>query len=189
MQSLSKSDLRKMFLEKRKNIPQAQKLEADKNIFEFFFKNVTLQEGAIVAGYWSINGEVDVLPILKELLKRGHVCVLPHTEDKNSPLEFYEWHEDTPMIKGKFDIAEPAVAKKHIPDIILTPLSAFDVSGHRLGYGAGLYDRTIAGIKENKSVLTIGVGYKIQLCNDLPIEETDVKMDMIITDKEIYITK
>lgn len=155
-------------------------------VSDLFFKHVPLKPGAIVAGYWPVKAELDVLVILRALLGKGHACALPHVTGEGSPLLFRQWDEKAQMVTGKFGITEPAGTATLMPDIILVPLLAFDAKGHRLGYGAGFYDRTIARLKKQKSVQAIGLAYEMQLYKTLPAEDNDVKMDMIITDRNIY---
>jgi len=182
-----KNKIRKEYLKNRLKISDDKQKELSANAFEMFFKNVTITEKSIIAGYWSIKAELDVIPILKELGKRGHISALPHVENIKKPLVFRKWHEDMIMSEGMFNIKEPSLDNILDPDIILVPLLAFDDRGYRVGYGAGLYDRTIVSIKENKPVFTIGMAYESQLCDYVPVEETDVSIDMIVTDKNLYI--
>src|SRR4051812_22222774 len=98
-----------------------ERAQAAEAVRESFFKNVTLLPGQIVAGYWPIRGELDVLPILRELLARGHACALPKVTGEGSPLLFRQWNEAAPMAVGKYGITEPAAGEAVIPDIILLP--------------------------------------------------------------------
>lgn len=182
----SKAALRQGLLQQRLQLsPAAQKTAAEK-ICQLFFQQVKVPAGAVVAGYWPVRGEVDGLPILRELLRRKHLCALPHVAGEGRPLEFRSWNDSTQMVMGKYDIPEPAAGEVIVPDIILVPLAAFDKTGHRLGYGGGFYDRTLAALKKEKHVLAIGFGYEMQGCDTLPVDENDVRLDMVITDKNVY---
>ncbi|MBI3441073.1 MAG: 5-formyltetrahydrofolate cyclo-ligase [Proteobacteria bacterium] len=182
-QHLSKPALRRIFLERRAQIPpDIRKISADKAC-ELFFEHIKVPAGAIVAGYWPIRAELDDLPILLELTRLKRRCALPHVAGEEVPLVFRAWHETTPLVPGMYGIQEPAVGASLKPDIILVPMAAFDVKGHRLGYGAGFYDRTLKAIRP---LLAIGLAYEEQLCGSLPVEENDVRMDMIITDRNVY---
>jgi 5-formyltetrahydrofolate cyclo-ligase len=183
----TKSALRTMFLERRMQIPADLRAISAAEAFDLFFQAVSLPQGAIVAGYWPMRGELDDMPILHEVLKRGHLCALPHVAAKEMPLVFRAWNEGMPMVISPVGISEPAPeAPLLVPDILLVPLAAFDTKRHRLGYGAGYYDRTIAGLKELKPLLAVGLGYEGQRCDALPAEEHDIQMDMIVTDRNIY---
>ena len=69
------------------------------------------------------------------------------------------------------------------PDILLVPLVAYDKNCNRVGYGGGFYDRYIKKIKKIKKVLTIGFAFSYQKVKKIPIEKNDVKLDLIITEK------
>jgi 5-formyltetrahydrofolate cyclo-ligase len=182
----SKSALRQSFLERRLQLLPNERTNAAQAVAEAFFKNVKLPSKVIVAGYWPARAELDVLVILRELLRNGHGCALPHVTGEGAPLLFRQWEEDMAMTTGKYGITEPANSTTVLPDIILVPLLAFDATGHRLGYGAGFYDRTLARLKKQKPVRAIGIAYEMQLYGELPVEENDVRMDMIITDRNVY---
>jgi len=183
----SKSALRQSFLERRLQLLPNDRASAAQAVAEAFFKHVPLKlKTEIVAGYWPVKAELDALLILRELLTKGHTCALPHVTGEGAPLLFRQWDENTPMTAGKFGLSEPANHNTVLPDIILVPVLAFDARGHRLGYGTGFYDRTLARLKKQKNVRTIGLAYEMQLYPGLPVEDNDVKMDMIITDRNIY---
>ena len=65
---------------------------------------------------------------------------------------------------------------------MLVPLLAFDAAGHRLGYGGGFYDRTLAALRANGPVTAIGVAYAGQEVENLPQEEFDERLDMVLTE-------
>ncbi len=182
----SKSALRQSFLERRLQLLPNDRVGAALAVSDSFFKNVPLAAGAVVAGYWPVKAELDVLIILRALLGKGYTCALPHVVGEGAPLLFRRWDETMTMTTGKYGITEPIGTATLMPDIILVPLLAFDAKGHRLGYGAGFYDRTIARLKKQKNIRTIGLAYEMQLYGGLPAEENDVKMDMIITDRNVY---
>ncbi len=162
-----------------------QKAMAEK-ICHRFFETIKIPAGAIIAGYWPIRGEVDALPILHQLLRLKHRCVLPRVIAPDMPLAFHLWDDITPMVAGEYSIMEPAFGEERTPNIVIVPIAAFDKNCHRLGYGGGYYDRTLAELKSKAPVLAIGLAYESQLCDDLVVEKNDVRMDLIITDKNVY---
>ena len=82
---------------------------------------------------------------------------------------------------------EPKKAKVKIPDVIIVPLLAFDKDKFRLGYGKGYYDRYLNKfIKRFKDLMTVGVAFSFQKHHKLPINQNDVKLDFILTEKGIY---
>ena len=62
------------------------------------------------------------------------------------------------------------------------PLLAFDARGHRLGYGGGYYDRTLAALRRDGRVLAVGVAYDEQEVPAVPVDDWDERLDMVVTD-------
>lgn len=184
----TKEELREHFLDKRKKISKEERDIANKAIFDNFFSKVILEKDSRVTGYWPVKGEADCIPILKELTKRGHKCFLPHMESSKTPLSFLEWNEETPMAMGKFNIPEPNVTISGVPNVLIVPFLCFDENGSRVGYGDGMYDRTIKELtKDGSPVFVVGIGYEIQRAIYIPADENDMIMDVVITDKDVYI--
>lgn len=71
------------------------------------------------------------------------------------------------------------------PELIVLPLVAFTAKGMRLGYGGGFYDRTLAQLRRDKSVMAIGFAFDEQQADDLPVEPTDQPLDMIVTQSRV----
>ena len=70
---------------------------------------------------------------------------------------------------GPLGIPEPSpAAAEVIPDIMLTPLAAFDRLGHRIGYGAGHYDHTFAHLRKTKQIVGIGLAFAAQEIKAVP---------------------
>lgn len=67
-------------------------------------------------------------------------------------------------------------------DLILVPALAFDPTGYRLGYGAGLYDRSLPRFPSSK---TVGVAFDFQLLMELPRQPHDVPVQVIVTDRRV----
>ena len=81
---------------------------------------------------------------------------------------------------------EPRQSSKLVkPDLLLIPLLAYDLSGNRLGYGGGYYDRYIEKIEKVKKVFKIGLAFSFQKISSIPINQYDKRLDFIITEKEI----
>ena len=70
------------------------------------------------------------------------------------------------------------------PSLLLVPLLAFDRSGHRLGYGAGYYDRTLDGLRAGGAVLAVGVAFAAQEMPAVPVDGHDERLDWIVTERE-----
>jgi 5-formyltetrahydrofolate cyclo-ligase len=137
--------------------------------------------GAVVSGFWPIGGEIDVRPLLLALHVRGHKIVLPVTPKRGNPLSFRLWLPGDVLQPERFGTARP-IGVAAVPDFLLVPLLAFDRRGHRLGYGAGFYDRTLAGLPGRS---TLGVAYAGQEVPEVPAGPSDVALDAVATDNGV----
>jgi 5-formyltetrahydrofolate cyclo-ligase len=140
--------------------------------------------GAPVSGFHSSGGEIDVLPALAWFAAEGHPTALPVVTGRGRPLAFRAWRPGEPLIKGVLDIPMPAAdAAEIVPEILLVPLLAFDRRGHRLGYGGGYYDRTLAALRAAGSAFAIGVGFAFQEMAEVPAAAGDQPLDAIATER------
>jgi 5-formyltetrahydrofolate cyclo-ligase len=131
----------------------------------------------VVAGYWPIRDEADVRPLMAALAARGHSLALPRIDGRE--LAFHVWQEGGAVEVNAYGIAEPVASGKPLkPDLILVPLLAFDAGGHRLGYGGGFYDRTLA----HHTAIAVGIAYAGQEVQELYREPHDRALDMVLTE-------
>ena len=90
---------------------------------------------------------------------------------------------DDRLSAGPLGIPEPSpAAAEIIPDIVLVPLAAFDRAGHRIGYGAGHYDRTLAHLRKLKAIAAIGLAFAVQEIELVPALSHDVALDYVLTE-------
>ncbi|MGH8207797.1 MAG: 5-formyltetrahydrofolate cyclo-ligase [Steroidobacteraceae bacterium] len=135
---------------------------------------------AVLAGYWPIRREFNVLPVLRDCAERGIQVALPVILVKNEPLEFRQWTPGAPMQIGVYDIPFPAEGSVVRPDALLIPMVGFDAAGYRLGYGGGYYDRTVASLAPRP--LLIGVSYDLGRLESIRPLSHDIRMDHVITE-------
>jgi 5-formyltetrahydrofolate cyclo-ligase len=156
----------------------AQRLAAFADIFD-------ITPGTVVAGYMPMRNEADPLPLMRALAARGAQLVLPAVIARDAPLIFRAWREDDALVAGPFGTRHPAeTASQSVPDILLVPLAAFDRRGHRIGYGGGYYDRTLAALRAQKSVVAAGVAFAVQEVETVPASHHDAMLDVVLTDLE-----
>ena len=135
-----------------------------------------------IALYYPSNFELNVTKSMeiKQILAQD--ILLPVTDTKNL-MNFFSWKKNDVLFVNKFGILEPAKTKAKVPDVMLIPLLAFDKYKFRLGYGKGFYDRYL---KKYKNILTIGVAFSFQKHHKLPLNQYDIKLDYVLTEKGIY---
>jgi 5-formyltetrahydrofolate cyclo-ligase len=143
--------------------------------------------GAVVAGYSPIRSEIDPAPLMRGLAAQGVHLALPVIAARGQALRFRAWSPDDRLLQGPLGILEPSPAAAEIvPDIVLVPLAAFDRSGHRIGYGAGHYDRTLAQLRKSKAVTAIGVAFVAQEVEAVPALQHDVALDYVLTEAKVF---
>ncbi len=97
---------------------------------------------------------------------------------------FKAWDFDMPLSPGSFGVPEPDPSAPCLePDLVLVPLVGVDAAGQRLGYGAGQYDRTLAGLRAQKSVFALGLAWSVQETDAIPTEPHDQPLDALVTER------
>lgn len=141
-------------------------------------------DAATVFCFISFADEVDTHTLIQRLQTLGKVILVPKTltDGKMAAIRLESW--DT-LETDNFGIQVPPTSRAFgsAIDICLTPGLGFSSSGNRLGYGRGYYDNWFA---INQVGHKIGIGYDCQVLEDIPVSETDVPLDMIISEKGIY---
>lgn len=140
-----------------------------------------LQRPGIIASYLPMGNEPDPAPIVAAALAAGWRHAVPHVVKRELPMRFLEWRPGDPVALGPMRLRQPlADAPELAPDIILTPLVAFDRALNRLGQGAGFYDRAFAALP---SALRVGIAWSIQEVPGLPVDEWDMPLHGVVTER------
>lgn len=138
--------------------------------------------GRVLAGYWPMRGEADPRPAMAA--HDGPLC-LPVVPGRAVPLLFRAW-TGAPLVPGPFGTSHPADSAPALtPEVLIVPLAAFDAAGNRLGYGGGYYDRTLQLLRRTGRPVAIGLAFACQQLAEIPAEEFDEPLDMIVTDAGI----
>ena len=140
--------------------------------------------GVPIAGYLPIKTEIDPLSAMEEASAHSLVGV-PVIQGNSQPLKFSRWEPGCHLKKGPFDVQIPVNSYYFDPEVLIIPMVGFDRNGGRLGYGGGFYDRTLEHLRSRQATLAIGFAYSEQEFENLPLDYTDQKLDIIITEKEI----
>tara|TARA_Y100001980_G_C14410652_1_gene204348 strand:- start:159 stop:710 length:552 start_codon:yes stop_codon:yes gene_type:complete len=139
-----------------------------------------------VASYVSLPNEVSTEKINKFLTdSKTHLC-LPKINIKSNKLEFVLCNKKTQFKKNSLDILEPISEETiHIEKLnaVIVPLRAFNRNFQRLGFGGGFYDKTFLGVTQPEF---IGLAYEFQFIKNLNLEDFDLKLDVIFTDKQLF---
>jgi 5-formyltetrahydrofolate cyclo-ligase len=149
-----------------------------------FADELRLPKGVIVSGYWAYRDEADPGVLMKALGAKGHPLALPRIDQRAAPLQFRRWNAGDEVRTSAFGVIEPTTGAEIVkPSVLLVPLLAFDEAGHRLGYGGGYYDRTLAQLRAHGTILAIGIAYAGQEVRALPHDRHDQRLDAVLTEK------
>ena len=180
-----KSIVRKDALIRRDAIPAAERAQAAEAIAARAFP-LAIKPGAIVSGFMPLKTEINPLPLMRKLEAAGAHLALPAIAGRGKPLIMRAFAFGDELASGQWGIREPkADAPEVVPDILLVPLLAFDRTGHRIGYGAGYYDMTIAKFRSMKPVIAAGIAFAAQEIEQVPVTARDARLDLVLTERDV----
>jgi 5-formyltetrahydrofolate cyclo-ligase len=181
----TKSNLRAAALAARDALTVEQRAAAAHAVAERGLP-IEITRGAVVSGYSPIRSEIDPVPLMRKLAGQGAQLALPAVMARGKSLAFRAWSASDRLMLGPLGILEPSpAATELIPDIMLVPLAAFDRAGHRIGYGAGHYDYTLAHLRKLKHVIAVGLAFAAQEIVAVPALPHDVALDCVLTETEV----
>ncbi len=184
--SPSKGDLRAAALARRDALSSEQRAAAAQALAARGLP-VEIKPGAVVAGYSPIRSEIDPAPLMRALAARGVQLALPAVTARGKSLIFRAWSPGDRLMLGSLGILEPSpAAAELVPDVMLVPLAAFDRAGHRIGYGAGHYDVTLAHLRKAKTIAAIGLAFATQKVKTVPAQPHDVALDYVLTEDRSF---
>lgn len=141
-----------------------------------------LGPGVTVASYVPMAGEADPSVLARAAVDAGCAIALPHVTTRAAPMRFLAWDSEADLIPGPFGLHQPHHdAPALAPDIVLTPLVAFDAALNRLGQGAGYYDRVFAAFPQ---AWRIGIAWSVQRVDALATEAWDVPLHAVATEQD-----
>ena len=184
-----KKHLRQQYKSKRSAISATQRMQTAEAIAQQLIKLPEWIAADYIAGYWASHGEVP-LHIVQMRVQSPTVWCLPMLQ-ADKTLKFAPWRSGDPLVSNQYGIPEPDISSSSALDatqisIVLLPLLAYTRTGTRLGMGGGYYDRSLAfRAVQAAPPLLIGMAYSSQEADLLPTQEWDVKLDMLINEREV----
>jgi 5-formyltetrahydrofolate cyclo-ligase len=184
--SSSKADLRAAALAARDALGNEQRAAAAEAVAGRGLP-FPIGRGTVVSGYSPIRSEIDPIPLMRTLAAQGAQLALPSITSRGQSLAFRAWSASDRLLLGPLGILEPSpAAAEIIPEIMLVPLAAFDRAGHRIGYGAGHYDYTLAHLRKLKHIVAIGVAFAAQEIKAVPALPHDAALDYVLTETQTF---
>jgi 5-formyltetrahydrofolate cyclo-ligase len=186
--TISKSEIRRQALAKRDELPELMRIAFSRLIRNAAVELLDSIGVKTVHCYLSYRSEVATLGLLGDLIEAGISVVVPVVRriDGREIMEHSYLRNPSKLISGAYGIPEPAepeIIKELSIDAVILPVAAFDGLGNRIGYGKGFYDKFLHTLPA--SVKRIGLAYSVQEVDQLPVEEHDEQLDMIVTEQGI----
>lgn len=180
-----KKQLRRAMLQKRKELSESETAVKNFAITEKLLSLAKVQSAELILPFVSAKGEVDTREFIARCFDVGKTVAVPRCID-GSNMKFCVIHTFDDLEKGMYGIDEPKEycevikAENAENSVLIVPALCFDTKGYRLGYGKGYYDRFIS----RYSGFTVGVCYSEFITDDIPIDEYDRCVDIVITEKQ-----
>ena len=182
--SVIKKQLRQQIRLLRQQLSKEQCLQAGQQLAQQFRQHFVDQDFKKIAVYLQTDNELDTSVLIEHFFHSNSQVYLPKVyEDGSNQLKFHHYYPHSKMQKNRFGIPEPMTDDEinlQDIDLLLMPLTAFDLSGNRIGMGGGYYDRTLSKLSDKKPLL-VGIAYDFQQVEECPVESFDQPLQMILT--------
>jgi 5-formyltetrahydrofolate cyclo-ligase len=180
-----KADLRNEALARRATLDSSLRESFSARLVEQGLAIARRFEAGVVSAFLPIRDEPGTLPLLIALAAHGFRTALPVVAGRGAPLVFRRWRAGDPTRQGPMGLREPLVDAEVVePDLLFVPLACFDRRGHRIGFGAGHYDRSLAALRAVRRVTAVGIAFAAQIA-EIPDEPHDQRLDFVLTEREL----
>jgi len=188
---MTKSDLRRIFLERRKALSPAALSEKSRRIAELFFTSLDLSKIKLLHTFIPLvsRGEVDTSLITHGVSSRWPEIeiAVPRVNFKTDELESLAYTTDVELCENAWGIREPVGGEMIDPqtiDVVLVPLLCFCERGYRVGYGKGYYDRFLKTCRPD--CLKIGLSIFPPVDRIADVHVGDVPLDLAVTSERVF---
>jgi 5-formyltetrahydrofolate cyclo-ligase len=182
--------LRREIRERRRTIPAAERIAAAEALAKRLLALPCMPARGHVAGYWAVDGEIGLHAWQLGLPSSVTYCLPVLQGDR---LRFAPWRPGAALVSNRYGIPEPDIAQGDLLDaddmaLVVAPLVAFDVRGHRLGMGAGWYDRSFAFRRARAAPpWLVGAAFASQQVESVAPESWDVPLDAVCTERDTFL--
>ena len=177
-----KEVIRERMRRRRKTLTNEQVHEKSETIRYKLEGRKAFKEAETIMMYISSFKEPETLPIIEHLLEQGKKVVVPVSSTATNTIVPTYIESISELQKGAYGILEPSIIRHVDPseiEVVVIPGIAFDMHRNRLGFGKGYYDKFL----ENTEAKKIALCYDFQIVDDLPVDDHDIPMDLILTEK------
>lgn len=153
-------------------------------IRENLFSSSTWKKAKTIGVTVSRGAEWDTSKIMEEGWQLGKKICVPKCYPKEKKLVFYEIDNFEQLEISFYNLKEPIVEKTKVVekeeiDLLIVPGVVFNENGYRIGFGGGYYDRYLVDFPND----TVSLAWSGQVVESLPVEEHDIAVGKIITEK------
>lgn len=178
VQGADRGSERKRLIAWRESLSGARRWAAEDAMGGHLLALLSRMPPGVLALYWPIRGEPQLTQCLPALVQAGFELALPRVRSRGEPLDFGRWVPGGPLEPAEFGVMLPQPFVPACPDYIVLPCVGFSQAGYRLGYGAGYYDRTLAG----HPARAIGVAFDGSELPGFEPAPHDRRLDYLITE-------
>ena len=181
-----KNQLRNSLKVRRQALDEAQRAQKDREIRQNLMALPEIQLARSIFCFVSNSTEVDTHALITQLMDQSKQLSVPKIvgEGPMQAVVFNDWKD---LETAQLGILSPRNTHPLATDIdiTLTPGLGFSPKGARLGYGRGYYDRWFS---EHGGGLKIGLAYEMQIVEEVPTDENDIQVDLIVTEERVIST-
>jgi len=187
--AILKQELRREIIKKRDSLSHEERIERSLRIGDALRNLREFQQAKVVHFFLTLRSEVMTEGAIRGALSAGKTVVVPVIDKKHRHLSLSRIDDyDQELTITTHGILEPRPKSyKFIPleevNLMVLPGVAFDVRGHRLGYGAGYYDRLLKA--EEERPLLVALAFEIQIVDEIPVGDHDIRVDKILTEERV----
>jgi 5-formyltetrahydrofolate cyclo-ligase len=190
---MSTHRLRQSIRRQRRSLTRAEAAFCAEQLAQRTARHNLVLKSQRIAAYLAADGEIDPYPLMQSLWQLGKTIYLPVLVTfSRQQLWFAEFEPSDELAFNRFGIPEPVrrrLIKPSALDLVLTPLVAFDCSGHRIGMGGGYYDRSFAFLRRRQHLRKphlLGLAYELQKQDVIIPNDWDIPLDAVATEMHIY---
>lgn len=187
---MTKEEIRQAAREQRGGLTDAFVRNASNVIQETVIALDAFRVAATVGMYVATGNEVRTDRIVEVCWQQDKSVYIPAFCDAERRYRLAGWSFRAELVTGHWGVLEPNDPQWMDPDgvaLMVIPGVAFDRGGGRVGHGGGHYDRLLA--RASADCLKVGLCFECQVFDEVPLEETDVQMDIVVTEQRVLNAK
>ena len=180
---IMKKTLRKKFISERNSLASDYRNSSANTIFTTLEEQNFFESSEKIFIYVGFGSEITTETFIKKWINKKQIFVPKIENGKMNLIRLKSWDELAP---GHFGVLEPTSSDYYEGkiDLVVTPSIVFDNNGYRLGYGKGYYDKYFSSREYD---ISVGLSYHKLLQDNVPKEDHDIKVDVIITEEKTFL--